>query len=97
MNIFGVGPMEIALIAVIAVVVLGPERFPQAAVQLARAVKYLRGYANEATSDLRSEFKELTKEYEQLRVELDDIRGSVTRSTASVTGEILEGDHRDEA
>ena len=67
MNIFGVGPMEMLLIAVIAVVVLGPERFPEAAVQVAKAIKFLRGYATEATSDLRSEFAELTKEYEGLR------------------------------
>jgi sec-independent protein translocase protein TatB len=88
MNIFGVGPLEILLVSVIAIVVLGPERFPQAAVQVARAIKFLRGYANDATSDLREEFKQLTEEYDQLRVELDDIRGSVRKSTSSVTGEV---------
>ncbi len=56
MDIFGIGPLELLLCVIIAVVVLGPERFPQAAVQIARALKFLRGYANEATSDLRVEF-----------------------------------------
>ena len=82
MNLFGVGPMEMALVIIIAVVVLGPERFPAFAVQIARAIKYLRGYANDATSDLRAEFQELTKEYEEMRKELAEVRGSVT-STAS--------------
>jgi len=82
---FGVGPMEIMLIAVIAVVVLGPERFPEVAVQIAKAVKWLRGYANNATSDLRAEFTELTKEYEGLRAELDEMRGSLGKEAGSVT------------
>jgi len=79
MNLFGIGPLEMALVAIIAVVVLGPERFPEFAVQIARAIKYLRGYANDATSDLRSEFQELTREYESLRKEMDDVRSSVAK------------------
>lgn len=88
MNVFGIGPMEIALIAIIAVVVLGPERFPQAAVQIARAVKWLRSYANSSTAELRAEFAELTKEYEGLRKELSEMRGSLGNEAASVTGEV---------
>lgn len=88
MNLFGVGPLELMLVAVIGIVVLGPERFPQAAVQIARAIKFLRGYATEATSDLRSEFQELTKEYEGLRKELDEVRGSVYKQVDEVTGEV---------
>ncbi len=43
MNFLGIGLPEIVLISLIAVVVLGPERFPEAAVQVARAIKCLRG------------------------------------------------------
>ena len=85
MNLFGIGPLEIFLVAIVAVIVLGPERFPEVAVQLARAIKFLRGYANDATSELRQEFAELTKEYEQIRKELDDVRGSVNKEATSVT------------
>jgi sec-independent protein translocase protein TatB len=84
MNLFGIGPLEIFLVAIVAVIVLGPERFPEVAVQLARAIKFLRGYANEATSELREEFAELTKEYEQIRKELDDVRGTVNKEAASI-------------
>lgn len=87
MNVFGVGPLEMMLVAVIAIVVLGPERFPQAAVQVAKAIKFLRGYATEATSDLREEFKELTKEYEDLRKELNEIKRDGVQA-ATVTTEI---------
>jgi sec-independent protein translocase protein TatB len=76
------------LCAVIAVVVLGPERFPQAAVQVAKAIKFLRGYANDATSDLRSEFQELTKEYESMRQELNEVRSGVYKHVAGLADEL---------
>lgn len=88
MNFFGVGPLEAAFVIIIAVVVLGPERFPQAAVHVARAVKWLRGYANDTTSDLRSEFVELTREYELMRQELNEVRGTLNKSTTPLTDEM---------
>jgi sec-independent protein translocase protein TatB len=88
MNFFGVGPMEFGLIAIIAVIVLGPERFPEFAVQIARAIKFLRGYADDATSELRAEFQELTKEYENLRKEMDEVRSSVATDAGSVGKEM---------
>lgn len=88
MNVFGVGPMEMGLVAVIAIVVLGPQRFPEFAVQIARAIKFLRGYANDATSELRAEFQELTREYEDMRKELDEVRSSVAKDAGSVSKEI---------
>jgi sec-independent protein translocase protein TatB len=88
MNFFGVGAFELALVAVIAVIVLGPERIPGVAVQLARAVRYMRGYANDATADIRRELQELTKEYDEVRRELSDFRQSVGRDVTSVAGEV---------
>ena len=88
MNFFGVGAFELALVAIIAVIVLGPERIPGVAVQLARAVKYMRGYANDATADIRKELQELTKEYDEVRKELTEFRQSVTKDVASVAGEV---------
>lgn len=88
MNFFGVGAFELALVAVVAVIVLGPDRIPGVAVQLARAVKYMRGYANDATADIRKELQELTKEYDEVRQELTEFRQSVRRDVDSVAGEV---------
>jgi Tat protein translocase TatB subunit len=88
MNFLGIGLPEIVLISLIAVVVLGPERFPEVAVQLARAIKWLRGYATENTADLRSEFAELTREYEEMREELDEVRQAVTSGISLATDEL---------
>ena len=88
MNFLGIGLPEIVLISLIAVVVLGPERFPQAAVQVARGIKWLRGYATENTRDLRNEFAELTREYEEMREELNEVRQAVSSGVATATKEI---------
>ncbi|MCH7617077.1 MAG: twin-arginine translocase TatA/TatE family subunit [Chloroflexi bacterium] len=88
MNFLGIGLPEIVLISLIAVVVLGPERFPEAAVQVARAIKWLRGYATENTRDLRHEFAELTREYEEMREELDEVRQAVSSGISVASDEL---------
>lgn len=88
MSFFGIGPLEITLVAIIAIIVLGPERFPAVAVQVARAIKFLRGYATDTTAELRAEFQELTREYESLKGELAEVRGSMSKSAASITAEL---------
>ncbi len=88
MNFLGVGPLEVALVAIIAVIVLGPERIPAVAVQLARAVRYMRGYAADATADIRQELEELTKEYDEMRKELTEFRSSVGKGFSSIADEV---------
>ncbi len=88
MGFFGIGFPELALIFAIAIIVLGPERIPAVAAQLARILKYLRGYATDATAQLRSELSELTREYEEVRKELQEFRQSVARDLTSVTEEL---------
>ncbi|HEV8573964.1 MAG TPA: Sec-independent protein translocase protein TatB [Dehalococcoidia bacterium] len=88
MNFFGVGAFELALVAIIAVIVLGPERIPGVAVQLARAVRYMRGYATDATADIRKELEELTKEYDEVRKEFQEFRTTVRKDVSSVAEEV---------
>lgn len=88
MGFFGIGFPELALIFAVAVIVLGPERIPAVAVQLARLLRYLRGYATDATAQLRAELGELTREYEEVRRELQEFRRSVAKDLTSVTDEL---------
>ncbi len=88
MSFLGIGLPEIVLILVIAIIVLGPQRLPEVAVQLARAIRYLRGYATDATAQLRAELDELTKEYQQVRDELQEFRQVIGKSVTAVTGEV---------
>jgi sec-independent protein translocase protein TatB len=88
MNFLGVGPLEVALVAIVAVIVLGPERIPGVAVQLARAVRYMRGYATDATADIRKELQELTKEYDEVRKELNEFRSSFGGGFSNIADEV---------
>ena len=88
MNFFGIGPLELTLVIVVAVIVLGPERIPEVAVQIAKAVKFLRGYATSATSQMRAELDELTKEYEDVRRELQEFKQSVRKDVTSMTDQV---------
>ncbi|MBI2912771.1 MAG: twin-arginine translocase subunit TatB [Chloroflexi bacterium] len=88
MSFLGIGLPEIVLILVIAIIVVGPQRLPEVAVQLARAIRHLRGYATDATAQIRAELDELTKEYEQVRQELQEFRQTIGKSVSAVTSEV---------
>jgi sec-independent protein translocase protein TatB len=53
--VLGINGLELVVLAIIAVVVLGPERLPEYAAQLARLVKGLRRMATGAREQLREE------------------------------------------
>ena len=88
MNFLGVGAQEIILVALIAAVVVGPQRFPELAVQVAKALKFLRNYANSATSQMRGELDELTKEYAEVRKELRELK-QTTQKEVEIVAEQL--------
>lgn len=54
-HVLGINGLELVVLAIIAVVVLGPERLPEYAAQLARLVKGLRRMATGAREQLREE------------------------------------------
>ena len=51
---FNLGPMELAVIAVVALVVLGPQRLPQAMRQAGKAVSEVRRWSSEVQTQVRS-------------------------------------------
>ena len=52
---FGVGLPELTVIAFVAVLVFGPDKLPELARQAGRMARQLRGFANSARDELRSE------------------------------------------
>jgi sec-independent protein translocase protein TatB len=53
--VFGINGSELIILAILAVVILGPERLPEYAAQLARFVKQLKTMAAGAKEQLREE------------------------------------------
>ena len=62
-----IGVMELVLIAGVALMVLGPDKFPEFAKMAARLVRDLRSYG----TDLQ---REISKEIKPVQKELDDLR-----------------------
>lgn len=62
MELFGVGPAEALLVLVIALIVIGPQRFPQYAREAAKWYRIGRRYAREITDEIRGAVGELDAE-----------------------------------
>ena len=58
-SFFGIGPMELFVIAVLALIVLGPERLPGAIREVAKQLRALRSISNEFTSQFSEELQAL--------------------------------------
>jgi len=81
---------EMVIIAGVALVVIGPERFPEFAKIVLRTVRDLRGYVDEAKRDISKELKPVQKEIEKLsRYNPEDYIDSLT---GAVTGDDKKSD-----
>ena len=54
---FGMGFMEILLIAIVAVIALGPEKLPNAMVEIAKFIKKFKSGLEDAKSTLDNEIR----------------------------------------
>ena len=88
---FDVGLLELAVIALVAVIVLGPDRLPDLARQAAQLLHRARGLAHNARDELRNE---LGPEYADLQLrDLDPrtiVRKHITEAMAEVDREQAE-------
>lgn len=62
----GIGMGEMIFLAVIALVVLGPEKFPQYAKMFLRAFKDFRGYMDEVKTDVVREINPIRRELDKI-------------------------------
>ena len=53
MSFFGIGPLEILLIGAVALIVFGPDRLPEMARQVGKAIGDLRRTTNELTGEFQ--------------------------------------------
>ena len=79
MEFLNVGPAELVVILVVALVFVGPQRLPKLAADIARTIREIRKY----TSSLAAEFNDVVKDFEK------DTEGE--RSTWKEIGEGLAG------
>jgi sec-independent protein translocase protein TatB len=79
--VFGIGLPELMVIAVVAVIVFGPDRLPEFARQAGRLVRQLKAFADNARDDIRSE---LGPEFADFELTDLDPRNAVRKYVDSV-------------
>jgi TatA/E family protein of Tat protein translocase len=81
MNILGMGPLELLLIVVIALIVFGPAKLPEIMGQVGKAINDFR----RATSELSDEFnRTIQAELQEGRTVLDETKSAVTEVHSAV-------------
>ena len=82
MNFLGMGPMELLLIVVLALIVFGPAKLPEIMGQVGKAIADFR----RATSDLSDEFnRTIQAELQETRAMVDEAKSTLTDAKASVS------------
>lgn len=77
MEFLGVGYQELLLILVLMLVVVGPERLPEMAYQIGRAVRTLQQYARAVRDEFSGEIEYLEEQYKTVKGEVDSARVSL--------------------
>ena len=80
---FGMGFMEIFLIAIVAIIALGPEKLPSAMVDVAKFLKKFKSGVADAKSTLDTELNitEMKEEANKFKAQLEDTKASLSIDT----------------
>lgn len=101
MNIFGVGGWEFALIIIIALIVLGPERLVKYAYQIGRSLRKMTVIYREAADTLKAqleqempleELKQVAEDVQEFRRAATEIRKSFTQAGKTLSGTLADID-----
>src|ERR1700730_3870565 len=85
MNVLGMGPMEVLLIVVLALIVFGPAKLPEIMGQVGKAINDFR----RATSELSDEFnRTIQAELQETRAVIDDTKSAVTDAHAQINSAV---------
>lgn len=85
---FGVGILELMVILLLAVIVVGPDRMPQLAADLARWIRQGRAYARYMMGDFNKVISDLEKEANVNRDDWKEISSVITRHTGDIGKEL---------
>lgn len=87
---FGMGFSEILLVLIVAVIALGPEKLPTAAVEIAKFFKKFKSGVDEAKATIDQELNitAMKQEAENLRSSMTQIQNNATEFTTSITTDL---------
>jgi len=83
----GIGMWEMAVIAGIALVVIGPDKFPDFAKIVVRTIRDIRGYVDDVKHEMAEELKPIKKEMNQIsRYDAEKYIDALTSSDKDASG-----------
>ena len=88
MEFLGVGAPELLLILVVMLLVVGPQRLPEMAAQLARVLRTVRRYTDRVSREFNETMHEMEREYDDMRGEWKDVGQGLDETARSVTKEL---------
>src|SRR5438105_10828024 len=84
MNFLGVGPAELLVILVVALIFVGPERLPRLAADIARTIRELRKYTSSIAAEFTEVIEDIERETKDDRSQWKEIGEGLTDATKSV-------------
>lgn len=81
MDFLGIGPMELMVILVIALIVFGPQRLPEIAAQVAKFMNQMRQTGVELTRELNRELEESKKAVTSVT---DEVKQTVIKTASPI-------------
>ncbi len=90
MEFLGIGYQELLLVFVLLLVVVGPERLPQMAYQIGRAVRQMQMYARAVRDEFKDEIDYLDEQYRTIRGEVDQAQRVMREEQAKLNSGLRE-------
>ena len=84
MHFLGIGPMELVVILLVALIIFGPERLPEIGRALGRSVRQFREFSQEITSDLVAVKEELESASESVVSTVEEVKGELEEASQSL-------------
>jgi Tat protein translocase TatB subunit len=88
MEFLGVGLPELLVILLITLIVVGPQRLPEVAAQIARAMREFRRYTSSLSREVTGALEELEKEYTAVKDEWKEVGEAVRHDLKAMETEV---------
>jgi sec-independent protein translocase protein TatB len=88
MSFFGMGPTEFLVIAVIAFIIFGPEKFAELASSAGKFVREMRSMSGGLTGEFRDAMNEIQQVKGEIQGEFRNVTGEIQETTRSISSAI---------
>ena len=88
MEFLGIGLPELLVILLITLIVVGPQRLPEMAAQIARAMREFRRYTSSLSREVTEALGDLEKEYNSVRQEWKEVGEAVRQDVKAIEAEV---------